>query len=198
MPRLCAFKAPLALALLFAASAGQAGPSASQGYYPAAADPEGAPANGTPPPLHAATPGLGSPLAALLEQLIANQVRIQQRVVVRISPQPMAARQELAAQTLERELVSRYEEKRMGKCIPLEGIAAVRTGGGTRLVLFLRDQRMVSLSLEKSCHARDFYSGFYVERHQDGQLCVDRDRLQSRTGVQCEVARIRQLVETGK
>jgi hypothetical protein len=54
---------------------------------------------------------------------------------------------------------------------------------------------MVSLSLDKTCRARDFYSGFYVERHKDGRLCADRDRLQSRTGVKCEVERLNQLVE---
>jgi hypothetical protein len=187
MPRLSALKAPLALALLFAASLGHAGGNAGPGEQ-----------------TH--EPGLGaapraqdwtgfSPLHAFLEQQIAAQVRIQQRVVVRISPQPMAVRQELAAQALERELVNRYEERKIGKCLPLESIAAVQTGGANRLVLFLRDQRMVSLSLEKGCRARDFYSGFYVERHKDGRLCIERDQLQSRSGATCEVERLSQLVE---
>ncbi|ODT01835.1 MAG: hypothetical protein ABS49_00425 [Erythrobacter sp. SCN 62-14] len=131
----------------------------------------------------------------MLEQQILSQVRIEQRVVVRISPQPMAVRQELAAQAFERELVNRYEERKIGKCLPLESIAAVQTGGANRLVLFLRDQRMVSLSLEKGCRARDFYSGFYVERHKDGRLCIERDQLQSRSGAICEIERLRQLVE---
>jgi hypothetical protein len=139
--------------------------------------------------------GYLTPFRAISEAQVAHQVRIEQRVVVRISPQPMGVRQELAAQAFERELTSRYQEKRMGKCLPLEGIAAVQTGSGNRLVLYLRDQRMVSLSLDKSCRARDFYSGFYVERHKDGRLCADRDQLQSRTGVKCEVERLHQLVE---
>ena len=66
---------------------------------------------------------------------------------------------------------------------------------GNRLVLYLRDQRMISVNLEKSCRARDFYSGFYVEKSKDGRLCVDRDKLQSRTGARCEVEAMRQLVE---
>lgn len=138
--------------------------------------------------------GLFNPLQAWWERQTARQVRIEQRVVVRISPQPMSNRQELAAQAFERALTTRYEEKRIGRCLPLEEIAGVKTGSGNRLVLFLRDNRMVSLNLDKSCRARDFYSGFYVERHQDGQLCVERDLLQSRIGPKCEVERLRQLV----
>ncbi len=183
MPRLSALGAPLALALLLAASLGHAGP----------------PDSGEEPGLGAAPRASQwagfSPLHVLLEQQILSQVRIEQRVVVRISPQPMAVRQELAAQAFERELVNRYEERKIGKCLPLESIVAVQTGGANRLVLFLRDQRMVSLSLEKGCRARDFYSGFYVERHKDGRLCIERDQLQSRSGAICEIERLRQLVE---
>ena len=54
---------------------------------------------------------------------------------------------------------------------------------------------MIAVNLEKACRARDFYAGFYVERNKDGQLCVDRDKLQSRTGAQCEVETMRQLVQ---
>lgn len=193
MPRVSALAAPLALALL-CAGGGEAGRGA------AAREP-------SPPAERADEPapttlslaqfwGILTPFHAFHEGLVFRQVRIEQRVVVRISPQPMGVRQELAAQAFERELASRYEEKRMGKCLPLESIGAVQTGSGNRLVLYLRDQRMVSLSLDKSCRARDFYSGFYVERHKDGRLCADRDRLQSRTGVKCEVERLHQLVET--
>ena len=77
----------------------------------------------------------------------------------------------------------------------MKALPGVQTGSGNRLVLFLRDQRMISVNLEKSCRARDFYSGFYVERNKDGRLCVDRDKVQSRTGMRCEVEAMRQLVE---
>jgi hypothetical protein len=53
---------------------------------------------------------------------------------------------------------------------------------------------MLSAELEKACRARDFYSGFYVDRNADGQLCVDRDRLHSRSGSDCSVSRLRELV----
>lgn len=175
MPRLSALGALLALAALCLPAGSEAG---------------------SPGDMRREGLGLPDPLSALRERQVARQVRIEQRVVVRVSPHPMGHRQELASQALEREIASRYQEKRIGKCIPLEGIAKVQTGGGNRLVLFLRDARMISVSLAKSCHSRDFYSGFYVERHQDGRLCVERDQLQARTGAKCEIERLRQLVET--
>ncbi|MFL0671619.1 MAG: hypothetical protein ACJLS3_09440 [Erythrobacter sp.] len=175
MPRLSALGALLALAALCVPTGGESGAEAApraDGWR--AVD----------------------PLSVLKDGQIARQVRIEQRVVVRISPQRMSNRQELAAQAFEREIENRYQERRIGKCIPLEGIAGVQTAGGNRIVLFLRDARIISASLDKSCRSRDFYSGFYVEPHQDGRLCIDRDQLQARTGAKCEIERMRQLVET--
>jgi hypothetical protein len=128
-------------------------------------------------------------------QLIARQVRIEQRVVVRIAPASTAVRQNMLAELPQRAVSPRFEEAGKEKCVAIEGIAGVQTGSGNRLVLFLRDRRMISVNLEKSCRARDFYSGFYVERRKDGRLCVDRDELQSRTGARCEVESMRRLVE---
>lgn len=192
MPRSSAFAAPMALALLCAAVGSGAG-SGAAARESSANDRPDRPA--APVAVRRDMPQDFNPLRAFEGHQVAGQVRIEQRVVVRISPQPMSARQELAAQAFDRELTQRYQEKRIGKCLALEGIAAVQTGSGNRLVLYLRDQRMISVALDKSCRARDFYSGFYVERHKDGQLCVDRDQLQSRTGVKCEVERLHQLIE---
>ena len=146
-------------------------------------------------PATPAFPAAFSPLTALRKSATARQVRIEQRVVVRIAPQPLAARQSLLAELPERTSAPRFEERGKEKCVPLDGIAGVQTGSGNRLVLFLRDQRMMSVNLEKACRARDFYSGFYVEKSKDGRLCVERDRLRSRTGMSCEVAVMRRLVE---
>lgn len=136
-----------------------------------------------------------NPLSAMRESSVVQQVRIEQRVVIRITPQPSAARQNLLAEAPQRAATTRFEERGKEKCVPLEDIAGVQTGSGNRLVLFLRDRRMLSVNLEKSCRARDFYSGFYVEKSKDGRLCVSRDKLRSRTGASCEVEVMRQLVE---
>jgi hypothetical protein len=180
MNSLFALAAPLALMLPLAAGTGLSGrqePSAPQSD---AAQQSRAPQT--------------NPLVAFHAQQSARQVRIEQRVVVRISPAVPGVRQNMLADLPQR-ATSRFEEAGKEKCVPLEGIAGVQTGSGNRLVLFLRDRRMISVNLDKSCRARDFYSGFYVERSKDGRLCVDRDKLQSRTGAKCEVESMRRLVE---
>lgn len=189
MRRPFALAAPLALALPLVAQAadapGNLAPSAASAPQcdaaAAAQEPEDA--------------GHVNPLSAMRQSSVARQVRIEQRVVVRIAPQSAAPRQSLLAELPQRSVAPRFEERGKEKCVPLDGIAGVQTGSGNRLVLFLRDRRMISVNLEKSCRARDFYSGFYVEKNKDGRLCVERDRLQSRTGARCEVETMRQLVE---
>ena len=135
-----------------------------------------------------------APLDAFRGGQVLRQIRIERRVIVRISPQRSRNRNELLAQLPQRALTTRYEEKKMDKCVPVSGISGVQTGSGNRLLLFLQDARIITVNLEKACRARDFYSGFYVEKNEDGQLCVDRDKLQSRSGAKCEVERMRQLV----
>jgi hypothetical protein len=135
-----------------------------------------------------------NPLDAFYGGQVVRQVRIERRVTVRISPRPSPNPNSLLARLPARGRATTFEERAMDRCVPVAGISGVQTGKGNRLILFLRDQRIVSLNLERACRARDFYSGFYVERNEDGQLCVDRDKLQSRSGAKCEVERMRQLV----
>lgn len=135
-----------------------------------------------------------TPLEAFYASRTANQVRIERRVTIRIAPYRQSDRNSLLAQLPRRGVTRAYEERKMDGCVPVAGIAGVQTGTGNRLLLFLRDQRIISLNLERGCEARDFYSGFYVERNEDGRLCVKRDQLQSRSGAKCEVERMRHLV----
>ena len=86
-------------------------------------------------------------------------------------------------------------EREMGRCLPVAGIAGVQVGQGNRLILFMRDRRVISAALERACSARDYYSGFYVERSNDGQICVRRDSLLSRSGANCKLTRLHQLVD---
>ena len=124
---------------------------------------------------------------------VAAQVRIERRVTVRIAPVGPALRQGLVAE-MAQPSAPRMSERKMGKCVAVAGIAAVQPDAGGKLLLFMRDRRLVAASLEKACSARDFYSGFYLERSGDGMLCVDRDKLHSRAGATCEISRMRQLV----
>ena len=142
-----------------------------------------------------AAPQAREPIRAVspADEPAAGQVRIEQRVIVRISPPGPRVGQSIAAETAPA-AVPRLSERKMGKCVPVSGIAAVQPDSSGRLLLFMRDRRLVSATLEKACSARDFYAGFYLERTRDGMLCVDRDRLHSRAGANCEVSRLRQLV----
>jgi hypothetical protein len=179
---------PLAAASVAGVSVPQSGPVC---HSEAAADASHSRVNAPPAP---AGPGNVSPLSAFYEAQVAHQVRIEQRVTVRISPYRQPNPNSLLARLPQRGLTTTFREREMSGCIPVSGIAGVQTGNGNRLLLFLRDQRIISLNLERACRARDFYSGFYIERSEDGQLCVDRDLLQSRSGAKCEVERMRQLV----
>jgi hypothetical protein len=124
---------------------------------------------------------------------VENQVRIERQVTIRIAPRGSAPRPAMF-DLPDRGRPPRIAERRMGNCLPIGGIAGVQVGQNNRLTLFMRDRRTISLGLEKSCRAQDFYSGFYVERSPDGQICVDRDRLQSRSGANCALTRLRQLI----
>lgn len=124
-----------------------------------------------------------------------NQVRIEQRVIVRIAPRSPLPRTSLMAEFPPQPAAPpRLIERKMDDCVSVASISGVQTNGNDRLILHLRDRRMVSAHLERSCRARDFYSGFYVEKNDDGRLCVKRDKLQSRSGANCEVEQLRQLV----
>ena len=138
--------------------------------------------------------GQTTPLEAFYQGQVTHQFRIEQRLTIRISPQSSNNRIELLAQLPQQGVQNTFEEREMDSCVALAGIAGVQTANGNRLLLFLRDERIVTLNLERACRARDFYSGFYVERNEDGQLCVARDQLLSRSGVKCEIARMSQLV----
>lgn len=125
-----------------------------------------------------------------------GQVRIEQRVIIRISPGTTAAREQMMS-NLQRQSTSptRYQEEKLKGCVAISSIAAMDPAPAqNRLLLFMRDRRILSVALERACSARDFYSGFYVERNEDGQICARRDLLQSRSGASCRVTQLNRLV----
>jgi len=125
-----------------------------------------------------------------------GQVRIEQRVIIRISPSSPAAREQMMADLRRRSPApTSYEEEKLKGCIAIAGIVGVEPAPAqNRLLLFMRDRRILSVALERACNPRDYYSGFYIERSEDGQLCAKRDLLQSRAGASCKVAQLNRLV----
>lgn len=125
----------------------------------------------------------------------AMQVRIEQHIIWRVSPMPGPARQNLTALAPQAQAAPRLTERRMDKCIPMSWIAGGQPQAGSRLLLFLRDRRLVAADLERACTARDFYSGFYVDKPDaDGRLCAGRDRILARSGARCSISSFRLLV----
>ncbi len=129
----------------------------------------------------------------------AWQIRIEQRMTIRISPRmPMPAPPDGEEPLSQPPRAPHFSERKIGKCLPIAGIAGVQPEGQRNLLLYMRDRRIISAELERACRAGAFYSGFLLSRSSDGQLCVDRDTLLSRSGSNCKLTRIRQLVAANR
>ena len=188
-----------------------------QDVWAAALDSMANPAN---QPLRMTTQPLPPPAGPLAVTTTADtwhQVRIEQQVIIRISPrepgrdalppqmQPMI--QPLSPQSINpqslyptlrpRPLQTRMRERKAGKCLPAQGIAAVQPTNDGRLMFYMRDRRMLAAGLEKACSARDFYLGFYMSKTSDGQLCAGRDPIHSRAGTTCKLKEMREFVPAG-
>jgi len=125
------------------------------------------------------------------------QVRIEQRFIIRVPRQSMSRSSLMPMAPPRRAPLPeppKFERRKVGKCVMMRDVTGVRVIDDDMLVLFLRDQRMIEAELERSCSAREFFQGFYMERSGDGQLCIDRDLIQARSGSKCEVEKLRQLV----
>lgn len=142
-------------------------------------------------------PATASPFDAL-EQIRRpapqSQVRIQQRVVIRVGPAVPVERSSMIAELPRRQMAQRFEEEEHGNCIETDALMGVRPMRDNRLLFFTDDSEVLAAQLENGCSARAFYAGFYMERTSDGRLCVARDRLQSRAGGSCQITEFSRLV----
>lgn len=127
----------------------------------------------------------------------AQQVRIEQRMTIRITPRSDNSQRSMFSDLPNQAIGPRFVERKIGECVKVSRISGVQSDIGNRLLLFMSDQRIISAMLERACRSRDFYSGFYLAKSEDGKLCVARDTLQSRSGANCKITRIRELVEIG-
>lgn len=143
----------------------------------------------------AAVPGAGDvavwpDLAHTFRPPEQHQVRIERRVIIRVAPRRPVASPNMLSELQSARPVQRMSVRKRVKCVPTAEIGGVQADPGNQLILFMRRHRMVGVSLEKGCRARDFYSGFYVERSPDGLICSGRDVLHSRAGARCEVSKL--------
>lgn len=150
-----------------------------------------------------ALPAVAAPLSPIVQDALdpapraVAQVRIEQRIIIRVPRQSLSRSSLMPAPPPRRAPQPeppKFERRKVGKCLAMRDVTGVRVINDDMLVLFTRDQRMIEAQLERSCRAREFYQGFYMDRSADGRLCVDRDLLQARSGSKCEVEKLRQLV----
>jgi len=145
---------------------------------------------------HADAPDWIAALTPEYEPDSAWQVHIEQRMTIRVAPRAsMPMPRDMFAAMPPRAAGPQFSERKIGKCLAIASIAGVEPNGPNNLILFMRDRRMINAQLERSCLARSFYSGFYLSQSIDGNVCVDRDTLLSRSGTACKLTRIRQLIE---
>ncbi len=123
------------------------------------------------------------------------QVRVQQRVIVRVPRYRVtSASTSTNGKTTSRPIT--YKEEKLGKCLIMDRFVASRPGPGPKesLELVTREGALIRAYLGDGCLSREFYAGAYMERPSDGKLCVDRDLLYARTGAKCEIDKFRALV----
>ncbi len=135
-------------------------------------------------------------LASSYRPADGEQVRIEQHMTIRIGPRP--APMPMPSSMFEDDFDGggvRFVERKFGKCVAVASVAGVQPAPGNRLLLIMRDRRLVTASLKKGCNSRDFYSGFIVAANEDGMICTGRDQLRSRSGANCQVDGFRQLIQ---
>lgn len=159
----------------------------------AAIDPSG-------PPL--APPSVEREMGGFIAEGLADdswdQVRIEQRLIIRIAPR-FPGRDSFLPPPMSpfpqpQMIAPRFRERKVGKCVAVGAIAGVQVASDERLLLLMRDRRVIGANLDKACSARDFYSGFYVEQTPDGQLCTGRDTIHSRAGATCMIHALREMI----
>jgi hypothetical protein len=137
------------------------------------------------------------PLPTPWQGQVWRQVRIERHFSIRITPGTASMPPSVIEEMEEEDRIEPRAGRKISKCVSVSSIAALRPGDGDEMLLFLHDDRIIRATLDKRCSARDFYSGFYIERNADGAICTGRDILHSRSGANCKVRRLHELVSTG-
>lgn len=127
--------------------------------------------------------------AAILPTLAVGAAEAQRSSsghVLRIPLQPMSAL------PMPRPM-RRWKESRGPRCIARAQIAAAKISGPGKVDFILRDRTLIRARLRNSCPALDYYSGFYLQRTADDNICRDRDAVHARSGGECQIDAFRKL-----
>lgn len=118
------------------------------------------------------------------------QLTIQQRVIIRVP----TVRKGRAPVRIDPQARDDWREKKGPRCVALRSIRAAGVVVENGVDLILADNHRYRARLERGCDSLGFYSGFYVEPHEDGSLCSGRDELQARSGLSCAIDSFRRLI----
>ncbi len=134
---------------------------------------------------------------AWLAPVVLYQTLVQQTIVIRVPPQSQptnfnASSQKISGKSPPQPI--KWKEKDAPKCMAMRSILAVQVTRKDSIDLITRERQRLRAQLDGRCRGQDFYSGFYMERSIDGRLCEDRDILQTRSGLKCEVDKFRLMV----
>lgn len=105
------------------------------------------------------------------------QVRIEQRIVIRV-PRQSLSRSSLLPMPAPRQdpppEPPRFERRKIGKCLAMRDVTGVRVVNNDMLVLFMRDQRMIEARLERTCSARILSGFLYGAKRRWSAVCGPR------------------------
>jgi len=118
-----------------------------------------------------------------------SQLSIHQRIVIRVPRIP-----DQPAPTAAGDGEARWRERKAPKCIAVTSIAGASLTRSESIDLIIVDGRRLRAHFNNRCPAMDFYAGFYLKPTADGALCARRDSIRSRSGRDCRVESLRELV----
>lgn len=125
------------------------------------------------------------------------QVIIERRIIIRVPAQRSPLTNFTASQgeeSLAPEMPIVWKETKAPKCVEMRNIMGMRGVQRDSIDLMTRQNQRLRAELNRGCRALDFYSGFYMQKNEDGRLCEDRDSIHARSGAKCEIDKFRILV----
>jgi len=88
-----------------------------------------------------------------------------------------------------------WKQHKGPKCIRLDALGGAAITQPDSVDLVLKGGQHLRANLEKGCPAQEFfYSGFYLTRSNDGQICARRDMFRARMGGDCTIVKFHALV----
>ena len=138
-----------------------------------------------------------------LNPLSAHFVRIiiQREIVLRVRAQRRVSQSDSVSKPAQPSIAQStilWMEKDALQCLPMRDIERIQVLQRNSIDLLTRAGQRLRMRLKRGCRALDFYSGFYMNTNEDGNLCKNRDTIHARSGAQCEIDQFHLLVPIRK